>query len=90
MNDPLYPVTIVATRYGGTYEGGAWAAFPLDPWQVPVEPIADDITCATWWEQFAYAVGVGDTPGTALSDLEAKSAATGVRIPYPHRPQLDV
>jgi hypothetical protein len=35
MDEVLCPVTIIATRYGGTYEGGAWAAFPLDPWQVP-------------------------------------------------------
>jgi hypothetical protein len=86
LSERLYPVTIFRTRYGGTYEGGEWAAFPLHPLQVPGEPIADDVTCATWWEQFANAVGVGDTPEVALADLEAKSAATGVRIPYRHRP----
>ena len=65
MDEPLYPVAIIATRYGGTYEGGAWAAFPLDPWQVPTDPFADDMACAAWWEQFAHAVGVGDAPATA-------------------------
>ena len=85
VSESLYPVTIFRTRYGGSYEGGEWAAFPLHPVQVPAEPIADDVTCATWWEQFAYAVGVGETPGAALADLEAKSA-TGRRIPYRHRP----
>ncbi|MGI5290902.1 hypothetical protein ACQEVF_47370 [Nonomuraea polychroma] len=26
-----YPVTIVATRYSGSYEGGRYAAFLLEP-----------------------------------------------------------
>jgi hypothetical protein len=90
LSEPLYPVTIFRTRYGGIYEGGEWAAFPLDLLQVPDEPIADDLTCATWWKQFADAVGVGDTPDAALADLEAKSAATGVRIPYQRRPGPDL
>lgn len=89
LGEPIYPVTIVKTRYGGVYEDGAWAAFPLDPWQVPTEPFADDVVCHAWWKQFASVVGIGDAPGPALADLEAKSAVTGVRIPYQHRPQLD-
>jgi hypothetical protein len=48
LSEPLYSVTIFRTRYGGTYEGGDWAAFPLGPSQVPDEPIADDVTCVTW------------------------------------------
>jgi hypothetical protein len=31
LSEPLYPVTIITTRYSGVYEGGTWAAFPLDP-----------------------------------------------------------
>jgi hypothetical protein len=86
VSEDLYPVTIIRTRYGGTYEGGEWAAFPLQSVQVPGEAIGDDVTCATWWEQYGYAVGLGNTPGAALADLAAKSATTGRRIPYPHRP----
>ena len=82
MSEPSYPVTIIATRYGGIYEGGEWAAFPLHPVQVPAEAIADDVTCSTWWEQFGSSVGVGDTPAAALADLEAKTAAGGRRVPY--------
>jgi hypothetical protein len=81
---PLYPITIIATRYGGIYEGGEWAAFPLHPDQVPDDSVADDATCAAWWDQFADAVGVGQTPDAALSDLEAKSAS-GIHITYPHQ-----
>jgi hypothetical protein len=62
--DP-YPVTIIRTRYGGIYEGGEWAAFPLHADQVPDDVVGDDVTCATWWEQFADAVGVGDTRSSA-------------------------
>jgi hypothetical protein len=85
LSEPSYPVTIITTRYGGVYEGGEWAAFPLHAAQVPAEAVADDVTCARWWEQFSDAVGVGETPGAALADLQAKSA-TGRRIPYRHRP----
>ena len=43
LGEPIYPVTIVKTRYGGVYEDGAWAAIPLDHWQVPTDPFADDV-----------------------------------------------
>jgi hypothetical protein len=86
LSEPLYPVTILMTRYGGVYEGGAWAAFPLYPVKVPSEAFADDVTCATWWEEFAHAVGVGETPDAALADLESKSAHAGPRTPYRLRP----
>ena len=83
MSDHLWPVTIIATRYGGIYEGGEWAAFPLHPEQVPDDARADDITCPTWWEQYARFVGVGVTPDAALADLKAKCEVNaGARTPY--------
>ena len=85
MAETLYPVTIIATRYGGIYEGGAWAAFPLDFEQLPPQIDDDDVTCATWWSDYGYSVGVGNSPNAALADLEAKTAANGKRIPYPLR-----
>src|SRR5260370_17595963 len=36
--DILRPVTITPDRYGGTYSGGAWLAFPLPPFEVPDGP----------------------------------------------------
>lgn len=42
----LYPVTIVKTRYGGLYEGGAWGAFYCDPETVPEDAFGSDIECA--------------------------------------------
>jgi hypothetical protein len=71
----LYPVTIIATRYGGIYEGGAWAAFPVGAERIPPLAISDDSTCVTWWADYGNAVGVGATPNAALADLEAKIAA---------------
>jgi hypothetical protein len=80
MDDELYPVTIIQTRYGGIYEGGPWAAFNLYPEQVPDDAVGGDIVCAPWWADFGKAVGVGTTPDAALADLEAKHAA-GHRLP---------
>lgn len=82
MPEHLYPVTIIATRYSGIYEGGEWAAFPIRFEAIPPEVDADDVTCATWWEDHVDSVGVGKTPDAALADLEAKCAANGVRVPY--------
>ena len=76
----LYPVTIVQTRYGGIYEGGAWAAFLSHPEEIPPDAFGGDSVCVSWWSDFVYAVGVGATPDTALADLKAKHAA-GHRLP---------
>ena len=75
MNDNAYPVTIIATRYGGIYEGGAWAAFPVRAETIPPDAVGDDVTCATWWEVYGTTVGIGATPNAALADLEAKIAS---------------
>lgn len=75
MSDCLYPVTIIRTRYGGVYEGAAWAAFALRPHQVPREATGDDLACAMWWEEHGAAVGLGATAQDAIADLEAKGRA---------------
>lgn len=75
MNDDAYPVTIIATRFGGIYEGGAWAAFPVRAERIPADAVSDDVTCATWWEDHGSTVGLGATPNAALADLRAKIMA---------------
>jgi hypothetical protein len=66
----MYPVTIIATRYGGQYErGGRWAAFPCTSEAVPLAATSNDIACATWWDTCARMVGTGSTPDEALEDL---------------------
>lgn len=72
----LYPVTIIATRYGGSYEGGAWAAFHCNEDELPPAATGDDTSCAVFWSDVSahMAVGVGATPNDALTALEKKIA----------------
>ena len=67
----LWPVTIISTRYGGTYEGGAWAAFNLDPEGIPEAVMGDDVSCSEWWGSWGGGVGVGATPQEALDNLHS-------------------
>jgi hypothetical protein len=66
----LTPITIVATRYSGGYEGGVWAALPVHPREVPEPATGDDPDCQTWWERPPFAVGLGATPDRALAALD--------------------
>jgi hypothetical protein len=59
---------IIETRYGGTYEGGAWAAFQSE--EIPDEVRGGDVECRTWWDAPTVAAGVGATPEEALGMLE--------------------
>lgn len=65
----LWPVTIIKTRYSGTYEGSKWAAFNLDHEYIPDAVTGDDISCSTWWSHFGGGVGLGATPDEAYQDL---------------------
>jgi hypothetical protein len=64
------PVT-TRTRYGGTYEGGPWAAFAVDDEsQIPAEAFGGDLTAAEWWRGgTSIVVGVGDSADEALEHL---------------------
>ncbi|MDP9843275.1 hypothetical protein [Streptosporangium lutulentum] len=68
----MRPVTIIATRHGGRYEGGLWAAFPREPWDIPQDAYGGDRIAYDWWSSNTSPVGVGDTPDEALADLERK------------------
>jgi len=68
----IYPCTIILSRYGGIYEGGAWVALPLSPYDVPIEVMGDDISCAAYFSFNRPRLGVGNSPEAALSDLERK------------------
>ena len=65
-----WPITIIATRYNGGYEGGVWGALPVGPDEVPEEATGDDLECREWWESPPFAVGVGATPDRALAALD--------------------
>jgi hypothetical protein len=69
--DHIYPVTIVHARYGGTYEGGVWLAFPVDPdvlgttnWN------GGDIECLEFFLDHTHIpIGRGSNLNEALSDM---------------------
>lgn len=75
----MYPITLIKTRYQGTYEGGKWAAFNLYPEDIPLAATGSDNCCAEWWyekgkEKF---VAVGATEQVALIKLLAKNEEDG-------------
>jgi len=69
MSDGPGMVTIVRSRYGGTYEPGEWIAFACWPDQIPPDWNADDVTCAEFFAARRDEVGGGDTPQEAYEDL---------------------
>ena len=73
----VYPVTIVATRYGGSYEGGKWAAFNLDLEDIPPGWDYGDAEAEEWWMVPPVPVAVGATPDAALAGLLVRLGATG-------------
>jgi hypothetical protein len=81
----FYPVTIVADRYGGTYAGGKYVAYPLEYHDVPEEAHGDDMAAmALFYMDDAPLRGVGHSPNAAFSDLirrvragEGATPATG-------------
>lgn len=72
-NSAVYPLTIVAARYGGTYEGGRYLAFPCDPEAIPAGWDGGDCECSDFFHDHAQApIGRGDTPNDAQADLAAR------------------
>ena len=45
MEDEIYPLTITADRYTGTYSGGQFIAWNLGADEVPEEIYYDDCGC---------------------------------------------
>lgn len=63
---PVYPLTILRDRYGGTYSGGAYTAWNC---------YYDDIPYgAEFWMYNVIPVGRGATPNDAVIDLERRLA----------------
>ena len=75
MEDEIYPLTITADRYTGTYSGGKYTAWSGDVEDIlpPPEAEADGVVCRNfWYEQEkapTYIVGKGNTVSEALTDL---------------------
>jgi hypothetical protein len=69
-----HDVLIFGTRYGGTYEGGAWIAWVGDPeWLDDYQ--SGDNACQDFWQDYKFApIGRGDSPEEALEDLRLVAA----------------
>lgn len=78
--DKIWPVTIVKSRYQGSYEGGKWLALNVIYENVPRSIMCDDIACATFFDTYDKSnkkknplkIGRGNTPDEALKDLVAQ------------------
>ena len=72
VSDDLYRVTIVRSRYGGTYEPGVWVAFPCWPEELSPDWSGGDGVCARFFAERAEEVGGGDTPQEAYDNLRRR------------------
>lgn len=80
----MYPIIVVQSRYGGTYEGGEWHALPNADaawsWNDAYSEymFGDDGDAIDFWQSpDASRVGRGGTPNAAVLDLVERH--TGVR-----------
>jgi|GEM_PF-6003985 len=72
-DNEIYPLTIVADRYGGCYSGAAFIAWNKDTVEVPEDSQGSDRTCSVFWANVnREEIGFGDTPDEAYLDLCAK------------------
>ena len=67
-----YPMTIVKDRFGGTYSGGAYTAWNLEPWEIPGDLLAGDTSCCEFLLHSRLIYGKGNTPDEAERDLMDK------------------
>lgn len=85
--DVIYPLTIVMDRYSGVYSGGLFTAWNLEPCDVPIDILSDDVTCMDFWYGVNGDVlsgvirddiicGVGNTPDEAAANLYARLRRT--------------
>jgi hypothetical protein len=71
-----YPMTIIATRYQGVYEGGRWAALDCSFNEVPAAAIGSNIACAEFWP-------LAHSGDYELKDLRAWIERPGADDPQP-------
>lgn len=83
IND-VWPLIIIRSRYGGTYEGGDWIACTETPSSLPQSIYGGDVACASFFSfledsgyrllrdnwPFRVAYGVGNTPEEAVKHLK--------------------
>ncbi len=70
IEDTIYPLTIIADRYTGTYSGGSFLAWNLDPDCIPEGAQGyDGADALDFWEKNTIPCGKGRTVSEALADL---------------------
>lgn len=72
--DAIYPLTIIADRYGGVYSGGKFLAFNCLPNEVPEMVNTSDSFCRSFWPRFyktipLLPIGIGQTIEEAVGNL---------------------
>ena len=77
MEDEIYPLTITADRYSGTYSGSNFIAWNLDADEVPDDIYSDDCGCYSFWTHNEIVCGKGKTVSEALADLYMKLKGGG-------------
>lgn len=66
----IYPLTVVADRYGGTYSKAKFTAWNMKPHDIPEAVFGEDGSCAIYWASNCNPVGRGNTAQEAIDDLE--------------------
>ena len=72
IEDKIYPLTIIADRYNGTYSGGQYTAWNLIAEDIPPEVDGDDVDCYEFWLTNKMICGKGRTLKEAVADLYIK------------------
>lgn len=72
IEDAIYPLTIIADRYSGTYSGGDYTAWNLEPWCIPDGVEYDGGDALDFWEENKIVYGKGRTVSEAVADLYCK------------------
>ena len=69
----IYPLTIVADRYGGSYSGALFTAWNLQYDQLPNEISDCDLGCGIFWTKADRSeIGFGNNPNEAYQNLLEK------------------
>lgn len=75
-HDEIYPLTVIHSRYQGTYEGGVYLAWNRHFYNINPAAMGDDVECATYFGDSDShddgPIGVGRTPNAAIADLRKK------------------
>lgn len=73
IEDTIYPLTIIADRYNGTYSGGSFLAWNLDADVIPEGAQGyDGFDALDFWEDNKIPCGKGRTVSEAVLDLYVK------------------